>query len=458
MRATAVLTAAIIIAGLSQTFASGVPVEAIEAIGCAGGSHVPQDSVPAADTLDVSIVASRTWGVVPFEVDLEIVILQGSDSLLGASWDFDGDGAADASGLTTTHVFSSPIDYQVRADVQTAKHGTMAGAIDIAGYSAVMSLTFDDGQHSVLDIAAPLMESRGVVGTSYVVPTWVGTGWYMDWNDLATLEGRGWEIGSHSLTHQDLYTADSVTVEYELSQSAAELRSRGFEAKHFAVPYGSCTKMITRISKHYYQSCRGWKGENPPLNQVDPYLLRWDVTSKTRSLASYQLMIDSVAAYGGWYILNSHIVNTTCDYLTTCVTVETLAGIIDYAISQRVKIVDIDEGLAARASFLGRTGENLGTTRPRAEGFELSIENAARGGPPFTVRFGVPPGVPARIDIFDVRGRLVKHLPATSGAADGYALWSGEDSGGKRVASGLYFCVLRTGPDALVVRKIVVVR
>jgi len=321
-----------------------------------------------------------------------------------------------------------------------------------------MSLTFDDGQHSVLDVAAPLLASRGVVGTSYVVPTWVGTGWYMGWDDLATLEGRGWEIGSHSLTHQNLYTADSTTVDYELSQSAAELQSRGFEARHFAVPYGSCTKMITRISRHYYQSCRGWKGENPPLNQVDAHLLRWDVTSKTRSLASYQAMIDSVAEYGGWYILNNHIVHATCDNLTTCVKTETLAGIMDYAISQRVKIVDIDEGLAARASFLGRTVETRGYTRQQVEGFDLSIENATRGGPPFAVRFGVPPGSEARIDIYDARGRLVKHLPVAAGGAVGYALWNGENSGGGIVASGVYFCVLRTGRDATVVRKIVAVR
>jgi flagellar hook assembly protein FlgD len=63
-----------------------------------------------------------------------------------------------------------------------------------------------------------------------------------------------------------------------------------------------------------------------------------------------------------------------------------------------------------------------------------------------------------RILVFDVEGRLVRHLqePAYRTAGRHTARWDGRDDQGRRVATGVYFYRLQTG-DRTLSRKLVVV-
>ena len=68
-----------------------------------------------------------------------------------------------------------------------------------------------------------------------------------------------------------------------------------------------------------------------------------------------------------------------------------------------------------------------------------------------TLAFGLPEGLPAgaraTIDLYDVRGSLVRHLmdrPATPGRY--VVAWDGRDGGGRTVASGMYLVRFRAGP------------
>ena len=77
-----------------------------------------------------------------------------------------------------------------------------------------------------------------------------------------------------------------------------------------------------------------------------------------------------------------------------------------------------------------------------------------------TVRFGVPSTSSGeyRVDVFDVRGRLVRNL--VDGKLDaGYhnAGWDCDDSSGRKVSSGIYF-VKVSGQNANLTKKMVVVR
>jgi hypothetical protein len=79
------------------------------------------------------------------------------------------------------------------------------------------------------------------------------------------------------------------------------------------------------------------------------------------------------------------------------------------------------------------------------------------------IAYGIPAQdgerpVPVGLDIFDVRGRLVRRLVRGSQAPGTYqALWDGRDDRGGAAQSGVYFYRLRTGGQALE-RKMILLR
>ncbi len=431
--------------------ASNLPTEPVYPTGCAW--HAPEDP------FNVQIMPSRQWGVVPFGVDFRLSTVAGSDSLIEAYWDLNGDGLVDTKGMTPSCVFAEAVDYEVTAQIQTAAHGTLTRSVTIAGQSALMTLTFDDGHETVYSAALPLLESKGVTATAYIVPSWINWGFYMSWDQVSALQEAGWDIGSHSMTHKALSQVDSVTLHYELSQSKAELQARGFPAKHLSLPYGACSYPVIEASKLYYESCRGWQGSNPRIEQVDPYLLKWDVTAGSRPFNYYKQRMDSVMAYGGWYILNNHIVVDDCTGLPTCVDREMLADVIDYALEHRMKILNIDEALSSR--FLGNSQSD---DFPRKDlyssgGLNLVLDEACVSILPATVRFTVDGDMPAQVSIYDVSGRVVRNLVNLEHAKGDHAVvWNGENQYGTPVASGFYFCVLRAGQTRHLTKKLVLLR
>jgi peptidoglycan/xylan/chitin deacetylase (PgdA/CDA1 family) len=395
--------------------------------------------------------------VVPFEVKFTLAVTSGSDSLIEAHWDFDADGLPDATGFAVSHVFTEAVSHEVAAEIETAANGVVTRLAAVEAYSALMSLTFDDGQESIYSLAYPLFTSRGVAATVYVVPTWMNGGWYLSWDNLTELYEAGWDIGSHTLTHKNLTQVDSLTLHFELSESRAQLQARGFPARHFSVPFGACSWTVIDAARQYYESCRGWKGLNPRLEETDPYLLTWDVTANFRPLDYYTGQIDSVITYGGWYILNNHIVSLDCYSVTTCVTRQMLSDVIDYALEQRVKILTIDQALQSR--FLGADADDPpGTDRPAPVLLELAIGQGSVAAFPVTVRFGVSGRTDADLSIFDVAGRVVRNLTHLTGEGRGSAAWDGRNDDGAPVAAGCYFCVLATADNRLVAKKLVVVR
>jgi peptidoglycan/xylan/chitin deacetylase (PgdA/CDA1 family) len=73
-----------------------------------------------------------------------------------------------------------------------------------SGCQAAVSLTFDDGMRSQLEVAVPLLNDRGLRATFYLNPR--GTmpesdDWRERWAAWKKVAEQGHELGNHSLTH-----------------------------------------------------------------------------------------------------------------------------------------------------------------------------------------------------------------------------------------------------------------
>ena len=76
--------------------------------------------------------------------------------------------------------------------------------------------------------------------------------------------------------------------------------------------------------------------------------------------------------------------------------------------------------------------------------------------PTSRIRFDVERGGSVRLDVLDVRGRLVRTLVSGRSEAGSYlAAWDGVDASGRAMPSGTYICMLRFGGDVIATRKMV---
>jgi peptidoglycan/xylan/chitin deacetylase (PgdA/CDA1 family) len=100
-------------------------------------------------------------------------------------------------------------------------------------------LTFDDGSETVYTDAFPIMQGYGFTGTVYIVHNFIGAGLFMDRDQIRELYTAGWEVGSHSVSHQDL-TSRPGKQEEEIVKSRQRLEAYlDLPVRSFAYPFGA---------------------------------------------------------------------------------------------------------------------------------------------------------------------------------------------------------------------------
>jgi peptidoglycan/xylan/chitin deacetylase (PgdA/CDA1 family) len=134
-----------------------------------------------------------------------------------------------------------------------ASHSYLPVPLDLAlqapaqGETRRFAITFDDGYSDCLELALPVLRSRGVPATVFVVSKAVGG--HADWDGgapilsrdgLRELHGAGVFIGSHGRTHRRLAGLPGHELESEVWGSKSDLEDLlGTAVRHFAYPHHS---------------------------------------------------------------------------------------------------------------------------------------------------------------------------------------------------------------------------
>jgi len=155
-----------------------------------------------------------------------------------------------------------------------------------------VAITFDDAYRSVLELAAPILTRYGMPATVFVptsfpdrgepmswsgIDHWIGGEHEhellpLSWDELRELHARGWEIGSHTVTHPHLTTIDDDRLKAELhdSQQACEAAIGG-PCRTLAYPYGDHDERVIAATRE-----AGYTGgaalPSPLTAASDPYM------------------------------------------------------------------------------------------------------------------------------------------------------------------------------------------
>ncbi|AZR72650.1 hypothetical protein BBF96_04145 [Anoxybacter fermentans] len=120
-------------------------------------------------------------------------------------------------------------------------------------------LHFDDSYTGVYKNAFPLLESYGYKGTIFVPTNFIDRPNHMSLEQLIELKEAGWEIGSHSRSHQDLKELDLNALYDEIVGSrnvlvAAKLIT--LDNAYFCSPMTVWNSYIEALVKNNYRAAR----------------------------------------------------------------------------------------------------------------------------------------------------------------------------------------------------------
>lgn len=139
----------------------------------------------------------------------------------------------------------------------------------------------------------------------------------MSWDQVATLQNSGWEIGSHTATHPYLASSDAedgqpnvltaAQVTQELTKSKSDLAAHGINATSFASPYGDYNMSVLAEVAKYYSSQRGFADQNNnDWGYTNDYIVNDFHVEGTMTVAQVTAKIDEAIANGRWLVLTFH--------------------------------------------------------------------------------------------------------------------------------------------------------
>jgi peptidoglycan/xylan/chitin deacetylase (PgdA/CDA1 family) len=146
---------------------------------------------------------------------------------------------------------------------------TFRAAVSSPQSEPTVAITFDDAYLSVLELAKPVMDELGLVGTVFVptdyperveLMSWPGIDQWMGgpheselrpmtWEQMRGLADEGWEIGSHTCSHPHLTELDNDTLDRELIVSRTDCeRHMGRPCLTIAYPYGDYDERVAEAA------------------------------------------------------------------------------------------------------------------------------------------------------------------------------------------------------------------
>jgi len=241
------------------------------------------------------------------------------------------------------------IDYQ--PDIADFEH-------TIPTNGPMIALTFDDGWRSVHDVALPMMAAHGMVGTNYITSDFVNM-WddelgYISEHHLAAFVDAGWEIGAHSIKHEDLTTLDPKSIEANMIEPYEKLVEwTGKNITSMSTPFGIYNDTVIRFAEITYDNHVNAFSPARGINTLDNFDL-FSINRLDTQVASVDEICSTVKTLGenDFYVVIFHkIDNTGTDY---SLTPEHFGDIIGCVKESDASVVTVSNGAESMLRRLGQ--------------------------------------------------------------------------------------------------------
>ncbi|MDM5188625.1 BppU family phage baseplate upper protein [Bacillus sp. DX4.1] len=218
----------------------------------------------------------------------------------------------------------------------------------------------DDGRIEALTKLKPLLDSKGVKGNAAIVTSYMlgASSLYMRKTEVDQLKGAGWDIMSHTVSHQHLSTLTDAQILSEIKDSKTILESNGYDVDAIVYPYGDANKpYIHALAKENYKyGFSDFGVQDIPMRSTGIKRITLG-SDEALTLDYFKGHVNTAKANNSWLVICTHIGTTSAAQF------QILSDLIDYIQSQGIEIVTASEAIKTFGNVLenynDETGENL---------------------------------------------------------------------------------------------------
>jgi peptidoglycan/xylan/chitin deacetylase (PgdA/CDA1 family) len=176
----------------------------------------------------------------------------------------------------------------------------------------LVTLTFDDALRSTYDNGLPLLQQYHFTSTDYFLTGYTNDPQYMTVDMMKAFRDAGHEIGSHTVTHPSLPGLSPTDLNYELTQSKADLLSwLGTAPTAFASPHGEYNSDTIAAIKNVYASHRSVNVGFNSKDNFDKYDIKVQNIVSTTTTAQVTAWVNQAKTEHTWLVLVYHAVDPT---------------------------------------------------------------------------------------------------------------------------------------------------
>ena len=217
------------------------------------------------------------------------------------------------------------------------------GSIDTTNTALIkpcVTFCFDGAYTEEIEVIAPLFKQEGIIATSFVETSTIGTKRVMTQSQLLDLQNKyEWEIGSHTVTHPSLPLLTSEQIEKELRDSKETLTKMGFVVNNLAYSNGDYDERVMAIARKYYNTAsKTLQDEVTNSIPINTFALIRASSNDGTTLDQYKKYVDYSLTHTRWFIVYAHAFQYTPE------TIQILQDLIKYIKSKNMDILSIQQG------------------------------------------------------------------------------------------------------------------
>lgn len=221
----------------------------------------------------------------------------------------------------------------------------------------MIAFTFDDGWRSVYDNALPMLAERGYVATNYIttnfIDSWDVPEGYISAHHVAEFDNAGWEIGGHSLEHEDMAKMPAWQVEENIVQPQERLRELSTQdVMAFSTPFGSYNDTVIRFAEVNHTTHVNAFSPARGVNTLENFDM-FNIHRIDTQIATVEEVCTTVANLGEdeFYVIIFHRIDDSgADY---SLTPKRLGAILDCVGASQTQVVTISDGAESMMRRLG---------------------------------------------------------------------------------------------------------